>query len=404
MKKIRNKRGLAAHLAVVMMVTAAATLMATAAGCGPRHLLTDADGPVRVCMVSDVAGIHDKSYNEQIYKASEACSLEYDLPFTYKVSDKNNDVARIAAIDSAVAEGYNVLICGGDSFAYPLSVVSKKYPDVKFVVLDMDADTLLENTVGSDYLENPEAYDVNDYYNAENTYGMVYREEVAGYLAGFTAVQLGYRKLGFLGGVSIPAVNRYGYGFVRGVGDAALMLGVLNEIQMKYAYAGQFYGSPEITAAMDIWYGNGTEVVFACGGSIYPSVAEAARKVHGKVIGVDSDQKADFDLYEENMAITSALKNVRFSVKYAIETILNGEWDEKCAGKFDKCGLLSADDPERNFVGIPLESTAWSDAYSVEDFRKLLTDIVNGTLTIPDSTDSFPAVLYEIEVRQGSIM
>ena len=113
-------------------------------------------------------------------------------------------------------------------------------------------------------------------------------------MAGYAAVKLGYKKLGFLGGMAVPAVVRYGYGFVQGVDAAAAELG-LTDVAVKYAYGNQFYGDADITAAMDVWYGADTEVVFACGGGIFTSAGESAKKYGKKVIGVDVDQAGTID-------------------------------------------------------------------------------------------------------------
>ena len=125
-------------------------------------------------------------------------------------------------------------------------------------------------------------------------------------MAGYAAVKLGYRNLGFLGGQAVPAVMRFGFGYVQGINDAAEELGIVDQVEVEYAYGGQFYGSTEITAAMDTWYSQGTEIVFACGGGIFTSAAEAAAKVGGKMIGVDSDQSPTIDAYGEGMTVTSA--------------------------------------------------------------------------------------------------
>lgn len=100
-------------------------------------------------------------------------------------------------------------------------------------------------------------------------------------MAGYAAVKEGYKKLGFLGGMSVPAVVRFGYGFVQGCNAAATETNTT--IEIKYAYAKQFFGDAEITAVMDTWYGDGVEVVFACGGGVYTSACEAAQKLMVKL-------------------------------------------------------------------------------------------------------------------------
>ena len=100
-------------------------------------------------------------------------------------------------IDVAVAEGYNIIVMPGYIFAPALVEVTYKYPDVKFIALDMTAGDIIAAAVGNKYYEDPDAYEASDYYNTENTYCAVYQEEIPGYMAGYAAVKLGYRNLGF---------------------------------------------------------------------------------------------------------------------------------------------------------------------------------------------------------------
>ncbi|MBD8996995.1 MAG: BMP family ABC transporter substrate-binding protein, partial [Clostridiales bacterium] len=182
--------------------------------------------------------------------------------------------------------------------------------------------------------------------------------------------------------MAVPAVIRYGYGYVQGVDAAAKELGIT--VDMKYAYGNQFYGDADITAVMDTWYADGTEVVFACGGGIYTSAAEAAKKVNAKVIGVDVDQKGIIDGdYGEGMTVTSAMKGLYPATFDTLtDVIVNGNW-EKYSGKIDTLGLVSADDPAANYVQIPMESTQWADGkFTQDDYKALVKAMFDGTLTV----------------------
>jgi basic membrane protein A len=209
-------------------------------------------------------------------------------------------------------------------------------------------------------------------------------------MAGYAAVKLGYTKLGFLGGMAVPAVIRFGYGFVQGAEAASAELGITTE--MKYAYGNQFYADADITAAMDTWYANGTEVVFACGGGIYGSAAEAAQKVGGKVIGVDVDQAAIIDgKYGAGMTVTSAMKGL-YPTTYdtLTDVIINGNWD-KYAGQITTLGLVSGTDPEANYVQIPMNTTQFADAFTVEDYKALVADMFSGKVVVDDGIGAEPA-------------
>ena len=105
----------------------------------------------------------------------------------------------------------------------------------------------------SPYDYKPDNWDLDQYVDMSNVYCAVYQEELCGYMAGYAAVKLGYKNLGFLGGMAVPAVIRYGYGFLQGVDAAAAELG-LTDVKVNYIYGGQFFGDADITAAMDTWY------------------------------------------------------------------------------------------------------------------------------------------------------
>lgn len=346
------KRGVALLLAASMMTF-------LLAGCGSNQVTTENIGSsdYRVCMITDAGDITDQSFNQTTYEASRDYCKAHDIDFTYKKPDGDTDYARTAMVDVAVAEGYNIIVMPGYVFAQTVVDTTFKYPDIKFIVLDMSAGDIGAAAVGNAYYDDPDAYNVADYYNTGNTYLAIYQEAIPGYLAGYTAVKLGYRHLGFLGGQAVPGVMRYGYGYVQGIDAAAKEMGITDDVTIEYAYGGQFYGSTEITAAMDTWYNNGTEVVFACGGGIFTSAAEAAAKVGGKVIGVDSDQSPIIDAYGAGMTVTSAMKSLTATVNSTLDSIIyDGTWADH-VGKVENLGLVSKDDMSQNYVGLPEDTT-----------------------------------------------
>lgn len=346
------KRGGALLLAASMMTF-------LLAGCGSNQVTTENTGSsdYRVCMITDAGDITDQSFNQTTYEASRDYCKAHDIDFTYKKPDGDTDYARTAMVDVAVAEGYNIIVMPGYVFAQTVVDTTFKYPDIKFIVLDMSAGDIGAAAVGNAYYDDPDAYNVADYYNTGNTYLAIYQEAIPGYLAGYTAVKLGYRHLGFLGGQAVPGVMRYGYGYVQGIDAAAKEMGITDDVMIEYAYGGQFYGSTEITAAMDTWYNNGTEVVFACGGGIFTSAAEAAAKVGGKVIGVDSDQALIIDAYGTGMTVTSAMKSLTATVNSTLDSIIyDGTWADH-VGKVENLGLVSKDDMSQNYVGLPEDTT-----------------------------------------------
>ena len=333
----------------------------------------------KVAMITDYGDITDQSFNQTTYEACKAFAEANGVDFQYFKPAGDNTADRVAMIESAVDQGYNVIVMPGYAFGAAIAETAPKFSDVKFIALDVSAGDLGEG------FEVP-----------ANLYCAVYQEELCGYMAGYAAVKLGYKNLGFLGGMAVPAVQRYGYGFVQGVDAAAAEL-KLTDVKVNYAYGNQFFGDADITAAMDTWYAGGTEIVFACGGGIYTSAVDAAKKVEGaKVIGVDVDQAGVIANYAAGegadaatvegykaLTVTSAMKGLYPATFDTLtDVIVNGNW-EKYSGKIDTLGLVSADDPAANYVQIPMESTQWADGkFTQDDYKTLVKAMFDGTLTV----------------------
>jgi basic membrane protein A len=297
-------------------------------------------------------------------------------------------------VELAIAEGYNVIVMPGYAFGGTIAEVSANYPEVKFIALDVAKGDLLEGGValkGEAYDYNPDNWNLTDYVYMDNVYCAIYQEELCGYMAGYAAVKLGYTKLGFLGGMAVPAVIRYGYGFVQGVDAAAKELNI--NVDMKYVYGNQFFGDADITAYMDTWYSNGTEIVFACGGGIYTSAAEAAKKVGGKVIGVDVDQAAIIDgAFGAGMTVTSAMKGLApTTIDTLTDVVINGNW-EKYVGKIDTLGLVSGDEPTKNYVQIAGTTQFAEGKFTEADYKALVKGMFDGTIKVSNDIAKEPTV------------
>ena len=348
-----------------------------------------------VAMITDYGDITDQSFNQTTYEACKEYCEANGIDFNYFKPAGDSTGERVAMIEKAVDEGYNILVMPGFAFAGAVVEAAAEYPDVKFVVLDVaKGDYLAEGVAaaGESYDYQPDNWKLEDYVDLSNVYTVVYQEELCGYMAGYAAVKLGYTHLGFLGGMAVPAVVRYGYGFVQGADAAAADSGV--DVTVEYAYGNQFFGDADITAYMDNWYQTlGVQAVFACGGGIYVSAAEAAAKVGGKVIGVDTDQAGIIDAYGEGMTITSAMKGLAASTKDALKQIIEDDNWNSLAGQIVNLGLVSGDDPEANFVQIPMESTQWSDGFTQDDYKALVKDMFDGKITVSNDITAEPASL-----------
>ena len=323
----------------------------------------------KVAMITDYGDITDQSFNQTTYEACKAFAEANGVDFQYFKPAGDNTADRVAMIESAIDQGYNVIVMPGYAFGAAIAETAPKFEDVKFIALDVPAGDLGEGFVVP-----------------ANLYCAVYQEELCGYMAGYAAVKLGYKNLGFLGGMAVPAVIRYGYGYVQGADAAAQELGT--NIDINYFYGGQFYGDANITSRMEGWYSNGTQVVFACGGGIYTSAVEAALKSNGYVVGVDVDQNyigvngvADGS-FAYNPFITSAMKGLTEAVNTALSDIDAGDWGDIAAsnGNF---GLEDGD-----YVGLPTDADSWNfETFTTDEYEALKEKIKSGEITVDNSSD-----------------
>ncbi|MCQ2439914.1 MAG: BMP family ABC transporter substrate-binding protein [Oscillospiraceae bacterium] len=332
------------------------------------------EAAMAVAMVTDYGDITDQSFNQTTYEACKAFCEENAIEFKYYKPAGNSTDERVAMIELAIDEGFNTIVMPGFAFAGAIQETVEEYPEITFIALDVSEFDL--------------CFDGDKPLNAEalptNLYSAVYQEELCGYMAGYAAVKLGYEKLGFLGGMAVPAVVRYGFGFVQGADAAAAELD--KTVEMNYAYGNQFNGDADITAVMDTWYEAGTEVVFACGGSIFTSVCEAAQKVDAKVIGVDVDQSFNLDAtYGENMTVTSAMKGLAATVKTLLTKVQDGTFE---GAKIETLGLVS-ENPEENYVQIPM-TTQFAEGFTAEDYAAMVAAMFNGDIKVSADVATMP--------------
>ncbi len=320
--------------------------------------ITADDGVYELAFVTDVGQLKDKSFNQGTWNGVKAYAYANDMTYKYYQpanGDQATDDDRYDAMKAAVDGGAKVVVCAGFLQEASLTRAAIEFPETMFVFVDgyplADADG---NTL-------------------TNVAPIAFKEEQSGYLAGYAVVAEGFTKLGFCGGGggTNPACCRYGYGFVQGAEAAAHELDVNVEINYSWQYGASFSASPELQTMVSGWYENGTEVVFACGGSMFQSVVAAAGENDGAVIGVDVDQS-----FESDYVVTSALKGLSAATEWAIAKFYDGEWEE--IG-----GIPTSLGANDNSVGLPTET--WSlENYSVEQYEASLEAIKSGDLVIDD--------------------
>lgn len=339
------------------------------------------DGPMKVAMITDYGDITDQSFNQTTYEASKAFCEANRLTFKYFKPAGDSTEARVASVEQAIQEGFNVVVMPGYAFGETVVEVAEKNEKVTFVALDVS-----QGDLGADYTI------------PGNVATFVYHEELSGFMAGYAAVKEGYKKLGFLGGMAVPAVIRFGYGFVQGANTAAVEMNIANEVSVNYVYGGQFQGDAAITAAMDTWYSEkGVEVVFACGGGIFTSACEAAKKVGGKVIGVDTDQSHVINEYGEGMCVTSAMKGLAPTVNTVLKAIKDGNW-KNYYGTVSNLGMVSGTDASLNYVQLPTDTWSMTN-FTIDNYKDLVRRIEAGIYNISTDTANMPATKITVNVQ-----
>lgn len=328
--------------------------------------MTSSDGKYVIAMVTDVGQLKDKSFNQgtwngvKLYASQNNKSYKYYQPAN---GDSATDEDRYQAYKAAIDGGAEVIVAPGFLQEAAMVRAASEYPDVKFVFID--------------------GYPLSDASGntLTNVVGVCFHEEQCGYLAGYAAVTEGYTKLGFTGGGggTNPAVNRYGYGFVQGAQAAAAQAGANVEINYSYLYGDGYSASPELQTQINGWYAAGTEVVFACGGSMGNSVFAAAAANNGISIGVDVDQSG-----ESSTVMTSAMKGLAEAASLMLGDFYDGKWDSIGGTAMN----LGVDD---NAVGLPF-ATSKFEVLKEADYNKLVDDMkTGGSLSVKADYDNFLA-------------
>lgn len=320
-----------------------------------------------LALITDKGTIDDKSFNQGSWEGLKKYAEEKKLSYKYYQPAEVSTDSYFATIELAIKGGAKVVVTPGFLFENAIYLAQKKYPEVHFILID----GCPNNATGWDSEGKPILLAGESEYSNEvksNTASIFYAEEQSGFLAGYAAVKDGYRKLGFMGGMAVPAVVKFGIGFVQGANYAAEELKLTEKLDIKYHYTGGFNASPEIQSKASGWYTSGTEVVFACGGAVGNSVFKAAESLDGKyAIGVDVDQSKD-----SSRVITSAMKMLGTSVYDTIAAYYNGKFPG------GKSSVLAAN---VGGVGLPMDNSKFK-TFSKADYDAILAKLVDGSVTV----------------------
>ncbi len=330
-------------------------------------------GGYEVALVTDVGNIDDQSFNQFTWEGTKEWAEKNGKTYNYYRPSEDSDEARIETIKTAVEKGAKVIVCPGFLFAGSFQTVPKDYPDVTFIGIDMNLGDVPEPS--------------------SNTVLISYQEEQAGYLAGYAVVKDGFTKLAFLGGMAVPAVVRYGEGFVQGANDAAKELGNTKDVSIKYWYSGSFSPTDDIKTKTAGWYTEGTEIIFACGGGIlYSAIASAEETAEGKIVGVDVDQG-----YINERIVTSSMKALASSVQTALDVLYGngGTLPADYAGQQINLGAAVG------AVGIPTAEASWRfKTFTVEEYNALFEKVKAGEIAISADIENHPTVDIAVDYQE----
>jgi len=307
-----------------------------------------------IALVTDYGTIDDKSFNQGAWEGVVQYGDEFGVTYKYYQPTEKTTDAYVETIDLAVQGGAKIVVCPGHLFAEAVYTCQEEYPDIYFIILDgvpanADDEVLI----------------------ADNTMAIAYQEDEAGFLAGYAAVKEGYESLGFMGGMAVPAVKRFGFGYVQGIEYAAKELGI-ESVEVMYHYTGAFAATPEAQAQAASWYESGVEVIFGCGGAVGNSVMAAAETAGKFVIGVDVDQSSESDT-----VITSAVKGLSVSVYDGIKVMYDGSFPG---------GETSVFNAANNGVAIVMDNARFEN-FTEADYEEIFAKVASGEITIFNDTD-----------------
>lgn len=327
------------------------------------------DGKKEIIMLTDKGTIDDKSFNQGTYEGVKAYAEKNSKTYTYIRPVAATDDEYKNSIDQAVKQGAKVIVTPGYLFEPAIYAKQDEYKDVKFILIDGNP---------NDGKQPPETA---TFKTADNAIGIKFQEEQSGYLAGYAAVKEGHTKLGFMGGMAVPAVMSFGYGYIQGADAAAKELGI--EVTMNYHYTGDFKATPEVQNTAASWYKSGITCIFGCGGAVGNSVMAAAEKANpvGAVIGVDVDQAS-----ESKTVMTSAYKQLANAVTGALDSIYSGDFDkvkdEKVLFRGGQNIVLGA---ANDAIGLPMDTSTFK-KFTKADYEKVYKTVKDGKVTIKNST------------------
>ncbi|MCL2363315.1 MAG: BMP family ABC transporter substrate-binding protein [Defluviitaleaceae bacterium] len=313
--------------------------------------------------------LDDGSFNQGSADGARRFVAAHGGSFRFMQPHEPTVEARLDIFLDAIENGADVLVLPGFHFAQAAYEAQAMFPNTHFIVVD----------------SGPSGAP------ASNLVGLLYAEHQSGFLAGYAAVREGFTQLGFMGGNPVPAVVRFGHGFLQGADYAAQAMGLEpGTVNVNFHYLGGFGASPEITASANVWYADGTEVIFVAAGAAGNSVAAAAEASNAWMIGVDVDQ-----YHLSPRVITSAMKSLEGTIYEMLVDIMNGNF---------RGGQIITFDASTNGVALPMNNSRFS-TFTQAQYDAIFAAVAGGSVNInnaghPDDTPGIIASLSIVTVTE----
>jgi basic membrane protein A len=324
---------------------------------------------LKVGMVTDSGTIDDKSFNQGTWEGILRAQKDMGIDCKYLKPAGTTEADYLKEIGNLADAGYQIVICPGFKFETAIYTAQDKYPNVKFVLLD----------------GKPHTADYATYKTGTNTVAVSWLEQESGFVAGVAAsVQIKEGEFGFIGGMEIPAVQKYNWGWQQGIKYANDNFGTKITIKPENViYQGTFSdvaAGQQLAASM---YDKGVKVIFAAAGGVGVGVINEAktRRSTAKdvwMVGVDVDQYNDGVMPDGKSAVlTSAMKYLDRASYDMIKDELAGQFP---GGQ--ELELSAVNDG----IGIPESNPNLSDE-AQKDAMQALADIKAGKITVAASAD-----------------
>ncbi len=289
--------------------------------------------------------------------------------YKYFAAESDDLDGKMAAVDAAVESGAQIIVFPSEEFADAAYQAQYDYPDVGFIL-----NNALPESTDSDGETVSEI--------CENVHCIYYKEEQAGYLAGYSTIMEGLKTLVFIGDAENAENLRYFYGFIQGIDDGMQILRV-HDIEVYYTFIDPTDEKARSTA--ESFYSDGTDVIFAYNETIAQAVGEVAVEYDKKFITLESS----IDSAEEYG--DSLLTTVNYVSGKAIEMSLSsyfqngGSWIEAAAGKAIKFGI------ENCCITLDTSDDVWSfGTFTTSQYEEKCDEIIADSVVLTDETDEPP--------------